>query len=280
MNPVSSESLFHFTKSKEAFWGILQNLPRYSFSVEPLPGGAFLSESDTMGEFFNTLCGYNYQIIPMICFCDIPLTRAHVHADKYGEYVFGFDKSTLVKLTSSLGWSSLNPLFYYNEKDAKHLITKVFNHLNAIDCKDREYISRFFGLFKPITEKIGDKVFRYYEEREWRLILNDNSDGAKHWVGPIKNREDALIEAEALNAELHSKAFASVINLNIPKPPSQIIKDLITHIIVKNESEIPEVISKITDISYQLFRFKNIDTDTRGILASKVTSMERIRKDF
>ena len=278
MNPVSS-SLFHFTKKKEAFWGILKNLPRYSYSVEPIPGGAFPQTGDTKGEFIRTFEGNKYQIIPMICFCDIPITRAAVHSKKYGEYVFGFDRNTLLRLTSQVGSRSLNPLFYYNDWDAKFLITKVFNNLSSLESKEKEYISRFFGMFKPFSEEIDGKTYSYYDEREWRLLSNDNMGWGKDWIKFTKTLKEGQKIAKECNANLYSKSNA-VMGLNMPKSPSIILAELVTHIIVKKECQISKVVNYILNEKNQIFYFNNVSLDTRRLLASRVMSMERIKKDF
>ncbi len=85
MSLISSDTLFHFTSSIANLTGILENEFKPHLSVEQfghvlqhLPGSTHIeSESG----------------IPMVCFCDIPLSQVGTHMDHYGPYAIGLNKS-------------------------------------------------------------------------------------------------------------------------------------------------------------------------------------------
>ena len=79
--PISSNTLFHFTRSAEALVGILKHefTPHYcleDYSVLP----AAAPESPNIA-------------IPMVCFCDIPLSQISEHLAKYGDFGIGLSKN-------------------------------------------------------------------------------------------------------------------------------------------------------------------------------------------
>ena len=85
-----SHTLFHFTKNIEFVKNILLDgfWPRYC--LEDLSWYIF---------------EYDYVAFPMVCFCDIPLSRISEHVDFYGEFGVGVTKEWALA-------NNLNPLSY------------------------------------------------------------------------------------------------------------------------------------------------------------------------
>ncbi len=77
MNP-KSHTLFHFTKSSETLHKILLGgfWPRYC-----LEDVRWLEYEE-----------FDFVAYPMVCFCDIPLSRIDEHVEFYGEYGIGVTK--------------------------------------------------------------------------------------------------------------------------------------------------------------------------------------------
>ena len=74
---ISANTLFHFTSSLDNLTGILINdfYPRYCL------------------EDFSDFLEHKYRIaIPMVSFCDIPLSQIHNHIKYYGGYALGLKK--------------------------------------------------------------------------------------------------------------------------------------------------------------------------------------------
>lgn len=74
---LSANTLFHFTNNIDNIINILTNefSPRYCM------------------ESFEFLGGCDLEIaIPMVCFCDIPLSQIKNHIENYGGYAIGLSK--------------------------------------------------------------------------------------------------------------------------------------------------------------------------------------------
>jgi hypothetical protein len=87
--PVTSDSLFHFTKSLSALKGILIDKFKLSYCRENYQ----LDYQEHIGHY------------PMVTFCDIPLSLARDQIGKYGSYAIGLTKEWGIK-------NKLNPVVY------------------------------------------------------------------------------------------------------------------------------------------------------------------------
>lgn len=202
---LSSSSLFHFTKGgPEVLKSILLNGFRVSYCEEaPLSAyidhreseaGPYLTKPSIMGggaPFSTTI------MVPMICFCDIPLSNIKDHVKKYGKYAIGVEKKWGIK-------HKLNPVFYIarnsliagaiqtDSKQTERNYSKQLNFqqpyqfdLNLFDYdSDNDEIIDHLGkvytlnnlYLKPLGEydySYEDQavVLKYYQdEKEWRYI--------------------------------------------------------------------------------------------------------------
>jgi len=112
----------------------------------------------------------------------------------------------------------------------------------------------------------------YYDEREWRAILPDDEDIAK-WIWNIdKNYFDS-----------HKKEWNDSLDKNNEYGhmilSSELLNDAITHIIVDKDKRIPDVINYIMNTK-SVFGVSDISPEQRLLLISKITSFERINKDY
>lgn len=100
-----SENLFHFTKSVDYLKNILGNgfLPRYSLE-------------DTQA--FDI--GLDYIGYPMVCFCDIPISRISEHTAFYGGYGLGMTKEWGLK-------NGLQPLLYASRGGKLNTLVKFLD---------------------------------------------------------------------------------------------------------------------------------------------------------
>lgn len=180
--------------------------------------------------------------IPMVCFCDIPLSLISNHAEAYGKYGIG--------LTKDWGISQgINPVHYYTEKSSHMdhtfgllleisdlIITGKIDHATAERYRRYiNYILSYFKTYKGKNKKGNDVTL--YDEKEWRFVYPDS-------------------QAEVNNLEF---------NINDIK-----------YIILNQEEEIPIFIDKISNNHYN--RLPN-DID-REILKSKIITIEHINSDF
>lgn len=111
MISANSSSLIHFTRKISTLKLILRNGIRYSYAFESLPNGVLynlVNDTALIPPDF-----YNYDerhgvAIPMVSFCDIPLTRAHEHTCIYGKYGIGIEKEFMLRYYTDF----FNPIIY------------------------------------------------------------------------------------------------------------------------------------------------------------------------
>src|SRR5437660_733066 len=79
--PLSANSLFHFTNSLDSLLNILKEEFRPRFCLENF-SGVFPSRRGASVEW----------AVPMVCFCDLPLSQTTFHLSVYGDYGIGLTK--------------------------------------------------------------------------------------------------------------------------------------------------------------------------------------------
>ena len=252
MPTISSNTLFHFTKP-ESLLGILQY------------------------DFYPKFCLERYQIdrrispieigIPMVSFCDIPLSLVYNHMANYGNYGIGMSKEWAEK-------NRLNPVLYLRE--GSETTKTLFMALNSIvkytinisnagveieyptECID--LLRKLFTFTKPFDGPNKDGgITKFYDEREWRYVPSPSSYNGSQIVLLKDDLKEPLLSEEnekLKNAKLHFQ-------------PNDI-----NYIIIKEESERLDLINKIGCIK------EKYDDNTRRVLLSKIISAEQISQDF
>lgn len=154
---ISSNTLFHFTNHYDYFIDSLKHglWPRYNIET-----------------CWN---GMNF-VVPMVCFCDIPLSQIQNHVNRYGMYGIGVTKEFAKR-------NDLTPVLYVDA--SSKLKTKYLDEFlskytlpstNEDSIKFSEmmlyYIKRVEGI-ETKKDKSGKEKqvhVKYYNEREWRYI--------------------------------------------------------------------------------------------------------------
>ena len=280
MNPISASSLLHFTNGIEALKGILKKGFRFSYCYEEYNNAiVFNNEHKEHASFFIGSNGTKRGVaIPMISFCDIPLLRAHEHAKCYGKYIIGIDKNYAETL-----YSSLNPVLYL-----------VSNHMDLSLCdisvsKDNFKSERTYNYSQSVDYLIAYskryRGFDLYVEREWRIVIPDGKGkvGEPSWLWNIefKSKDEYKQYIKPYNDRLQSSeaAYLRFIKFQEEEDENHFC-NFITHIVVREDKEIPDLIEYILNTENRLFGYENISEKARMILISKITSFERIEKDF
>lgn len=249
MNP-KSHTLFHFTKNSDVLKTIIKNgfWPRYC------------------PEDINWLDYQDHDFIayPMVCFCDIPLSRIDEHVGFYGEYGIGLTKE----------WAESNngtPIQYVSGNnhlpDTFRSLTKFSEKFDEkLDENDIEaYYQTIRYLLAHVKPTQGNMVINnelvkkeFYQESEWRCV--PKSDEIQDY---LKKEDYDNSEELKINNELtyeHCRLKFS------PKD--------IKYIFVKSDSDIPNIINFIqTDLDH----FPSADLK---ILMSRVISLENIKRDM
>ena len=284
----SSSSLFHYTKQANSLFGIIEHGFRYSYCFEVF--------DETVARFINRpavemakllgSCEEKYGIaIPMICFCDIPISRADSHRANYGDFCIGLNKEIV-----RAQLPNINPVLYQSS-------SWIMNSLKTLveSIPRQEQIDDYFKQVEPLTQgkntidgaseiikahRLGrlpqlnfDAIpavklllslvktnISKYDEREWRVFWEENID--------IKF---------GLTEELFNQKRTEY-NNQICNRYATFDSNIINHIIVPTESCGPCTIDKIKRSPTILG--KAATDDDKEILITKITTFERIDNDF
>ena len=254
MSLLSAQTLFHYTK-KQYLLNILENgfAPRYSKEFDRDKG-----ENLTFG---------NYLHIPMVCFCDTPLSLVEKHMEIYGPYGIGLSKDWGIR-------NRLNPVFYINNGSTVHenLIVPIQNLcIKEVQIKD-EYLSniiqdlvfiyRYMKPYEPARgsyERNGRKYcdYLYYDEKEWRYV-------------PINIEPDQKVSFEPTKLELKTA------NINLARHPLKFDVRDINFIIIDEEGDTDDIITSFRNSSNFISKDK---ADEQYLLTTLITT-KNIRRNF
>jgi hypothetical protein len=245
MPNISSDTLFHFTPKPDYLFQILQHefKPRYYPEVIRINGHKPITKA-----------------IPMVCFCDIPLSQIKNHIITYGDYGIGMSREWALK-------NKLNPVVYVqpNSKlSASFLsILKTYVDVKATRGASRNgimnvfrYLKNYQGDFRRAGKTISN--IKFYNEKEWRYTP-DIIDDIEFWLD---------------NDRFSDATFLANCNDVVGKSPISFEPDDIKYIIIKSENEIPAMITALKRIKskYPPSVIEN--------LVSRIITTEQIKQDF
>ncbi|WP_180913071.1 abortive infection system antitoxin AbiGi family protein [Vibrio parahaemolyticus] len=245
MNP-KSHTLFHFTKNKDTLLKILKGgfWPRYCLE-------------DISWQGYD---GQDFVAHPMVCFCDIPLSRIDEHVDFYGMYGVGVTKE----------WAEINKITPVQYISNNNHLKKTFQDLiNVSSNLNKEEAKQFLHNFRYLLAHIKPTQGRmlvdglsvdkeFYQESEWRCVPK-HPEKLDHLTKEMFDSYETLSNANKVTFD----------NCRLKITPNDI-----KYIFVKEDSDIPEVINFIqSDLDeYSASQVK--------ILMSRVISLESIKKDI
>lgn len=265
MRNYRTKSLFHYTQKLDSIVHIIETrclCPNYC------------------GEDLSTTLYPNTEIgIPMICFCDIPVSLSNFFVKYYGKYAIGFRKEWGIQ-------NKCNPIQYINNEKIidgmlfyRKMSKEYLDSSNSSDATFDEKMKLFFRqenshsarthIFGYVKKYMGEwKGLPYcnYDENEWRYVVEEGFQ--EIWWKWEQG------EYQAWRGDKKKKK---------PKPTSELksvglhfeLSD-INHIILYEESKIPIFLNKLNRIREK----GSISEDDFAILVSKVTSFDRIKDDF
>lgn len=211
--------------------------------------------------------GHDKIAFPMICFCDINLSKLENHVHYYGKFGIGLSKEWAIK-------KGVQPIHYINKnsyirKDLSYLFIKSIN-INSIDKQEVEeyknYILEHLLLMKPVigtmTREGRCDNKNFTDEKEWRYIPRIEE---KHGI-------DLVIPTSCLEIDEAYNAYSDGITE---------LKDLwlyfemsdIEYLMVENEEY------RIQLIEY-ILNNEDIDELERYILISKIIVYDIMNKDW
>lgn len=236
--PISSRTLFHFMPEKEFLRMALEKglWPRYN--IERI--------------------GARNLAIPMLSFCDIPLSQIKDHIGKYGCYGIGVTK----KFARN---HKITPVIYLEHKSK--MLNKLENYLRNIivnpsnsfrDIDFREFLLYYAKIYKGKGET--GNIIKFYDEREWRFVPEISEKVQMH-VSDDEFSEDDKNNLSLLTESCKIKLDAEDIE----------------YIFVKDNSDIHDVVSWIDKV------FSTVSKANKkviNLLKSRILTVKQIREDF
>lgn len=255
MSILSPDTLFHFTPSLENLLGILKNTfyPRYCY--------------DEFDLIDNDAQHFIEDALPMVCFCDIPLSLLMNHIDTYGNYGLGMKKEWGIR-------KGLNPVIYFNKNS--HL-ANIFSTLTNGLLFNRTPIGKAFhkinGYMKPYDGtlyrdgKATPEKVRFYDEHEWRY-LPDTSILTGSGTRSFLQRHQYMDPQELASANSKFETEKSRLAFEA---------DDIKYIIISDENEIDAMVGDLRNIKGKIHKY---DEDTVDRLTTRIITVKQIKSDF
>jgi hypothetical protein len=237
---LSSNSIIHFS-NKKGLEGILGK----NFGMKYCKETLYTNYSDPIELY-----------VPMISFCDIPLSETKEHIGKYGNYGIGLTKEWAKN-------NNLNPVLYIEQnsyltrsyisvfkdtKDTKEMTAKK-NTLNILRYMKNYEADLLRG--RKIT-----KNYRFSDEREWRYVADINSANIKF-----------LITKAEYDKNKHGRLLP---NVSLKFEPRDI-----KYIIIKNDNEIEHFINLLRNAKGKTYTQFDIER-----LTTRIITAEQIKSDF
>lgn len=243
---LSSNSVIHFTNNEDSLKNILKENFKIFYCNEKI------SLSDSVIEMQ----------VPMVSFCDIPLSKIKEHIDKYGNYGIGLTKEWAIK-------KGLNPVLYLENTSflSKSLKDNILYTLNTTD-KSIQYsqrpgidILRYSKNYQNDLERKGNitKDYRFSDEREWRYVPHIMENCFSILLG---NKDE--IEKEELE-----EANSSIKSLRLEFEPNDI-----KYIIINNEDEITNFVQFLRNVKSK-YSYEDVER-----LTTRFITVEQIKTDF
>ena len=288
MNNPNSSSLFHFTRELNFLKDLISNGFRYSYSYEKYPQSIIRNNTSDIGNksfYYSNPKQADAVAIPMICFCDIRLSQTSNHCKNYGSYAIGINK----EMARTIYGNTINPIHYLSSSSVTIALSdiSVIKDQNKSGCNNlKESINTILALSKPYEGTVLDDGSRcFYDEKEWRIFLPDNKNEPYSWKWEIHfaTRDEFKKWRDPLNQTLIESGNGRLTFLKLKQLSDEDEKTLIdffTHIIVGTDAEVPELVDYILNRKNPIFGYKQISAKSRRLLVSKISSMERIYKDF
>jgi hypothetical protein len=244
---ISTNSIIHYTDSFEILTSILDEGFRIKYCAEKLKLGP---------------TGISNAAHPMLSFCDIPLSDSEQHFDAYGKYGIGLSKKWAINM-------GVNPVLYVDKnslfaitlnemlKERRKSKTNLTSKQKAEILRIKSYAKNYSGLLK--RKDVNDPNYRFYDEREWRLV---------------PNKEDINNAKFSLSLKEYEKKKDSYNDIMKDCRFMFLAKD-ISYIIIRTTDEIPRMINFLRNKYATRCTAKDLD-----ILFSKICSTEQIVEDY
>lgn len=249
---LSSNSLIHFTGSKDNLMGILKN------NFKPYYCKERISVEDRYWEFY----------VPMVSFCDIPLSQLKDHIAKYGSYGIGLTKEWAVA-------QGLNPVLYIERgsdlaKSVDYASDKfVYDKEGGLDDLEKSErcvadVLRYIKNYEGKLNRGGKTIpgYRFSDEREWRYVPAFDNDFAMFISADYHDDESNKQEVDEDNLKLN--------RLRLSFEPNDI-----TYLVIENENEISPFVTFLQNVKGKTYSYVDVQR-----LMTRILTTERIMSDM
>jgi len=243
--PLSSNTIIHLTREKASLQGILEDNFRLHYCKETVQ-----LDSDS------------YEMrVPMVSFCDIPLSEIKDHIEKYGCYGIGLTKAWAVR-------NGLNPVLYvepssmlarsYNSAFATLVVNVEDDNFTQVQQSFTDvlrYIKNYQG---PLSRK-GKLIdeYRFSDEREWRYV-------------PAPSEQCEMLMTDEQYLREHTAAQLSLEPLRLHFEPNDI-----KYIIIQSDSEISEFVHLLRHAKGNKYAYDDVER-----LMTRILTTEQIKGDI
>lgn len=246
---LSSNTILHFTSSKEALKGILTENFKLKYCKETIK---WKEQSEYVLH------------VPMVSFCDIPLSQIKNHISNYGDYGIGLSREWAKK-------NKLNPVLYI--EPGSNLSTSYKNFLGSFlelrkerrvnDEISKQLIDviRYFKNYEGPLLRGGNtkENYRFSDEREWRYVPDYKS--------PC---EMIYTNAQFSEKGIKEEAANSISEMRLTFTPNDV-----KYIIIKNDDEIGEFIEHLRRAKGKTYTHEETER-----LSTRLLTSEQIHDDI
>lgn len=279
---LSANTLFHFTNSLDNLEGILRNEFYPHFCLE--------DNHILFPKEIPRLNYCKYEAVPMISFCDIPLSQISNHIKYYGDYCIGLKKEWGIE-------NAINPVIYFHKysdycQNMKSMLLKLYREAEMVEKLNKQFedLKELGKMFHRLSTNnfvmLGDHLLKLifqskpYKGKLWRnnrVINNVNFYDEKEWrfvpsmQTLVKNKIPLSLEEERFNdTEIRGK-YTEILKMccKLSFEPKDI-----KYIIVKDDKEILYMMRRIDEIKVKY------SIDEKDLLKSRLISINQILEDF
>jgi Putative abortive phage resistance protein AbiGi, antitoxin len=244
--PLSANSLFHFTSGSEQLRGILSDNFKLSYCKESVQIA------------HQPLSFY----VPMVSFCDIPLSEIKAHISKYGTYGIGMTRDWGLR-------KGLNPVLYLEQQSLlsqsfQTAMSFFFRKISEDSSKlsiDSDYAQAFYaltdisGYVKNYENDLSRGAttipsYRFSDEREWRYVPKCNDE--QHWLQPGTSKDD-----------ISPQVVSKLDTIRLDFEPNDI-----KYIIIRDDSEIGDFVNHLR-FAKRKYAHEDVERLTTRILTAK-----------
>ncbi len=247
---LSSNSIIHFTNTKENLKGILtENFKiKYCSEVIIFTKGGPVSYS-----------------VPMVSFCDIPFSEVKYHISNYGPYGIGLTKKWAEK-------NGLNPVLYLDRESSlaksywtiyDKYVLQTKKRMEDLSPEENSILDlmRYMKNYQSDLVRAGKitKDYRFSDEREWR------------YVPPFS--KDYLMVLSHTSYDTDDKRVNE--NRKLEKLRLKFEPNDIKYIIIEKDSEISEFLDLLKSSKGKKYSYDDVER-----LMTRIMTTEQIVSDF